>query len=111
MPANLKVSSDAGSERRCAMGFTKLLQQWPVVRQLREGDPLALDDAMQMIAQRIIDTRRETWEEKTPDGAPANRTTAIAHLGGATLDNEENYLIKKLYTALGIVAVENQARI
>jgi formate dehydrogenase major subunit len=74
-------------------------------------EELSLDDAMEMIAQRVIDTRAATWEETTPDGKPANRTTAIAHLGGATLDNEENYLIKKLYTALGIVAVENQARI
>ena len=53
-----------------------------------------------------------TWEEKTPDGAPANRTTAIAHLGGATLDNEENYLIKKLFAGgLGMVAISNPARI
>jgi formate dehydrogenase major subunit len=74
-------------------------------------EELSLDDAMEMIAQRIVETRAQTWEEKTPDDGFANRTTAIAHLGGATLDNEENYLIKKLYTALGIVAVENQARI
>jgi formate dehydrogenase major subunit len=74
-------------------------------------EELSLDDAMEMIAQRIVDTRAETWQDKTPDGGYANRTTAIAHLGGATLDNEENYLIKKLYTALGIVCVENQARI
>jgi formate dehydrogenase major subunit len=74
-------------------------------------EELSLDDAMEMIAQRVIHTRAATWEAETPDGAPANRTTAIAHLGGATLDNEENYLIKKLYTALGIVCVENQARI
>src|SRR3954447_26341288 len=74
-------------------------------------EELSLDDAMEMIARRIIDTRAATWEEQTPDGAPANRTMAIAHLGGATLDNEENYLIKKLYTGLGIVCVENQARI
>ena len=76
-----------------------------------QWEELSLDDAMEMIAERILDTRAKTWEEKTADGAPANRTTSIAHLGGATLDNEENYLIKKLYTALGIVCVENQARI
>ena len=76
-----------------------------------QWEELDLDTAMEMIADRVIATRAKTWEETTPDGAPANRTTAIAHLGGATLDNEENYLIKKLYTALGIVAVENQARI
>jgi formate dehydrogenase major subunit len=76
-----------------------------------QWEELSLDDAMEMIADRIIRTRAETWQETTEDGAPANRTLAVAHLGGATLDNEENYLIKKLYTALGIVAVENQARI
>ncbi len=76
-----------------------------------QWEELSLDDAMEMIAQRILETRDVTWEYETPDGKPANRTTAIAHLGGATLDNEENYLMKKLYTALGVVCVENQARI
>src|ERR671935_929567 len=74
-------------------------------------EELSLDEAMEMIAQRIIDTRAATWQQKTEDGNPANRTMAIANLGGATLDNEENYLIKKLMTALGVVQVENQARI
>jgi formate dehydrogenase major subunit len=74
-------------------------------------EELPLDQAMEMIADRIIDTRAATWEETTPDGSPANRTMAIGNLGGATLDNEENYLIKKLYVALGVVQVENQARI
>src|SRR5919205_2114427 len=74
-------------------------------------EELSLDDAMEMIAQRIIDTRAAHWQEETEDGNPANRTLAIGNLGGATLDNEENYLIKKLCFALGIVQVENQARI
>jgi formate dehydrogenase major subunit len=74
-------------------------------------EELSLDEAMKMIAQRIIDTRAANWEEKTEDGDPANRTMAIGNLGGATLDNEENYLIKKLCVGLGIVQVENQARI
>jgi formate dehydrogenase major subunit len=74
-------------------------------------EELDLDTAMEMIADRVIETRAETWEYETENGAPANRTMAIANLGGATLDNEENYLIKKLCTALGIVQVENQARI
>ena len=74
-------------------------------------EELSLDDAMDMIAERIIRTRAETWRKRTSGGAPANRTMAIGNLGGATLDNEENYLIKKLMTALGIVQVENQARI
>ena len=64
-----------------------------------------------MIAERIIETRAATWEKQTPDGAPANRTMAIGNLGGATLDNEENYLIKKLFTALGAIQIENQARV
>ena len=74
-------------------------------------EELSLDEAMEMIADRIVETRAATWEETTESGGPANRTMAIGNLGGATLDNEENYLIKKLYTALGIVQVENQARI
>ncbi len=56
-------------------------------------------------------TRDQTWENETKEGHPLRRTMNIAHLGGATLDNEENYLIKKLFTSLGIVQVENQARI
>jgi formate dehydrogenase major subunit len=74
-------------------------------------EELSLDEAMEMIADRIIETRAANWQEQTDDGEPANRTMAIGNLGGATLDNEENYLIKKLCFALGIVQVENQARI
>jgi len=74
-------------------------------------EELSLEDAMEMIADRIVDTRAATWQDETEDGNPANRTMAIGNLGGATLDNEENYLIKKLMTGLGIVQVENQARI
>ncbi len=74
-------------------------------------EELSLDEAMEMIADRIVTTRAETWEEQTAEGNPANRTMAIGNLGGATLDNEENYLIKKLCVGLGIVQVENQARI
>ncbi len=71
-----------------------------------------LDWAMERIAQLTKQTRDETFEETDAQGNRVNRTLAIGHLGGATLDNEENYLIKKLFTAgLGIVAVENQARI
>ena len=71
-----------------------------------------LDWAMERIAQLVKQTRDAHFEETGEHGMPINRTLAIGHLGGATLDNEENYLIKKLFTAgLGIVAVENQARI
>ncbi len=74
-------------------------------------EELSLDQAMEMIVDRVVRTRDETWQEETPEGDPAKRTMGIANLGGATLDNEENYLMKKLLTALGIVQVENQARI
>jgi formate dehydrogenase major subunit len=74
-------------------------------------EELSLDEAMEMIADRIVETRAATWQDRTEKGKPANRTMAIGNLGGATLDNEENYLIKKLMTALGVVQVENQARI
>jgi formate dehydrogenase major subunit len=74
-------------------------------------EELSLEDAMEMIADRIVRTRADSWQWKTEDGNPANRTMALGNLGGATLDNEENYLIKKLMTALGVVQVENQARI
>jgi formate dehydrogenase major subunit len=76
-----------------------------------EWEFIPLDRAMDMIADRVIETRRRTWEDRDPEGRPLNRTLGIASLGGATLDNEENYLIKKLFTALGVVQVENQARI
>ncbi len=76
-----------------------------------EWEPIALERAMDMVAERVKAAREATWEEKTPKGETVNRTLGIAHMGGATLDNEENYLLKKLYSALGIVQVENQARI
>jgi formate dehydrogenase major subunit len=76
-----------------------------------EWEELPLERAMDMIADRIVDTRARTWQETDEKGNPTKRTLGIANLGGATLDNEENYLIKKLMTALGVVQVENQARI
>jgi formate dehydrogenase major subunit len=77
-----------------------------------EWEELPLDRAMDMIADRIIASRDLTWEDKGPDGVTKyHRTRGFASLGGATLDNEENYLIKKLFTALGAIQIENQARI
>ena len=76
-----------------------------------EWEELSLDDAMDMIVERFLRTREETWQQQTDDGMPAKRTLGIANLGGATLDNEENYLKKKLLSAAGVVQVENQARI
>jgi len=74
-------------------------------------EELSLERAMEMIADRVLSTRRDTWESTDSEGKTINRCYGIASLGGATLDNEENYLMKKLYTALGVVQVENQARI
>jgi formate dehydrogenase major subunit len=74
-------------------------------------ETIPLEQAMDMVAERIKRTRDATWEDKNEKGLPLRRTMGIAHLGGATLDNEENYLIKKLFTSLGIVQIENQARI
>jgi len=76
-----------------------------------EWEELELDEAVEMIAERIIETRARTWQEADDDGNRLNRTLGFCSLGGATLDNEENYLIKKLFTAAGAVSVENQARI
>jgi len=75
-----------------------------------DWEELDLDRAMDMVADRVIKSRREGWEWEV-DGKRTRRTLGFASLGGATLDNEENYLIKKLFTALGAVQIENQARI
>jgi formate dehydrogenase major subunit len=75
-----------------------------------DWERLDLGTAMDMIADRVIAARKAGWQWEH-DGLPARRTMGFASLGGATLDNEENYLIKKLFTALGAVQIENQARI
>ena len=64
-----------------------------------------------MIADRFIEARRNHWEDVDPEGRPVRRTMGIASLGGATIDNEENYLLKKFFTAAGAIQMENQARI
>src|ERR1700755_243230 len=75
-----------------------------------EWESLDLDTAMDMIADRVVKARRDGWEWNS-NGVRTGRTMGLASLGGATLDNEENYLIKKLFTALGAVQIENQARV
>ncbi|MBV9659722.1 MAG: dehydrogenase [Acidimicrobiales bacterium] len=72
---------------------------------------LDLEVAMDMVADRVLDARSKGWQEADGQGRRLRRTMGIASLGGATLDNEENYLIKKLFTALGAIQIENQARI
>lgn len=76
-----------------------------------EWTELDLHEAMEMIADRVVDARARGWQDRDGKGNRLNRTTGLAALGGATLDNEENYLLKKLFTAMGAIQIENQARI
>ena len=89
--------------------LTKVLYRKPFASKWEE---LELEQAMDMIADRVWETREKTFEEKDADGKILMHTLGMAHLGGATLDNEENYLIKKLFAAgLGMNCISNQARI
>ena len=74
-------------------------------------EKIGVEEATDMIADRMVASRRNRWQDTDENGLPLRRTMGIAALGGATLDNEENYLIKKLFTALGAIQIENQARI
>ncbi len=76
-----------------------------------EWEELDLETAMDMIAERVIAARENGWQDVDGEGRRVDRTLGFAHLGGATLDNEENYLIKKAFTAMGAIQIENQARI
>ena len=89
--------------------------RWTKVRYRRpysaEWEDISLEEALDMIAERVKKTREETWEEKNAEGNKLNRSMALASIGGATIDNEENYLITKLFHSLGFVRITNQARI
>ncbi len=89
--------------------------RWTKVRYRRpysgEWEDLSLDRAMDMIADRLKKTREETWEDKDSGGNKLSRSMAVTSIGGATIDNEENYLITKLFHSLGFVRITNQARI
>jgi formate dehydrogenase major subunit len=74
-------------------------------------EDLSLDEAMDMIADRLKKTRDENWEDENEEGKRLSRSMAVASIGGATIDNEENYLITKLFHSLGVVRITNQARI
>jgi formate dehydrogenase major subunit len=87
---------------------TKVLYRAPHARDWQRLDP---ETAIDMVADRFIESRRRTWQDRDGKGRLLRRTMGIASLGGATLDNEENYLIKKLFTAAGAIQIENQARI
>jgi|SRR5215210_4607791 len=88
--------------------LAKVLYRAPRATEWRE---LELETAMDMIAERVVSARERGWQDTDHHGWRVHRTLGFAHLGGATLDNEENYLIKKAFTALGAVQIENQARI
>jgi formate dehydrogenase major subunit len=87
---------------------TQVLYRAPHASDWQHLEP---EQAIDMIADRFIESRRRTWQERDDKGRLLRRTMGIASLGGATLDNEENYLIKKLFTAAGAIQIENQARI
>ena len=87
---------------------TKVLYRAP---HARDWQHLDRETAIDMVADRFIESRRRTWQQRDDQGRLLRRTTGIASLGGATLDDEENYLIKKLFTAAGAIQIENQARI
>jgi formate dehydrogenase major subunit len=76
-----------------------------------EWERLDLETAMDMVAERVKRTRDATFVETTADGVPLMHTLSIFSLGGATMDNEWNHIHQKLLRGLGIVAIENQARI
>ena len=113
------LDSPVSRGRLCPKGSASLQLTTGSARQYRvkyrrpfgtDWEDLDLDRAMDMIADRVIDSRRRGWQQEV-DGKQTRRTLGFAGLGGATLDNEENYLIKKLFTALGAIQIENQARI
>jgi formate dehydrogenase major subunit len=89
--------------------------RWTKVRYRRpyssEWEEITLEAALDMIAERVKRTRDETWEEENEEGGKLSRSMAVASIGGATIDNEENYLITKLFHSLGFTRITNQARI
>ena len=101
-----------GVGQRAAGELPRPPDQGAVPRAARpEWQSLDRDTAIDMVADRFIESRRRTWQQRDDKGRLLRRTMGIASLGGATLDNEENYLIKKLFTAAGAIQIENQARI
>lgn len=76
-----------------------------------EWESLTRERALDMIADRVVESRHRWWQDADEHDRRLQRTLGIAALGGATLDNEENYLIKKLFSSWGAIQVENQARI
>jgi len=88
--------------------LTKVLHRAPGAR---EWEVWPLDRAMDRVAELVKKTRDETFVERLPNGRLVNHTLGIFSLGGATMDDEWNHLHQKLLRGLGVVAIENQARI
>ncbi len=111
-PVNAGTLCPKGS---AVYGLMTSPHRWTKVKYRRpysdHWEDLSLEEAMDMISTRLKDTREETFEETDEEGRKLNRTLAVASVGGATIDNEENYLITKLLHTMGLVRITNQARI
>lgn len=111
-PINAGTLCPKGS---ASLGMHVSPHRWTTVKYRRpyssEWEELPLEEAMDMIAARVKKTRDENWQAEQEDGKPLNRTMSMASIGGAAIDNEENYLITKLFHTMGMVRITNQARI
>lgn len=111
-PINAGTLCPKGS---ATLGMHVSPHRWTTVKYRRpyssEWEELPLEQAMDMIADRVRKAREEDWQEEQEDGKPLHRTMSMASIGGAAIDNEENYLITKLFHTLGMVRITNQARI
>lgn len=111
-PINAGTLCPKGS---ASLGMHVSPHRWTTVRYRRpyssEWEEIPLEEAMDMIADRVKKTREENWQKAQEDGRSLNRTMGMASIGGAAIDNEENYLITKLFHSLGMVRITNQARI
>lgn len=111
-PVNAGTLCPKGSAQ---LGMHVSPHRWSTVKYRRpyssQWEDLPLEEAMDMIADRVAKTREENWQAEQDDGRTLNRTMAMASIGGAAIDNEENYLITKLFHSLGVVRITNQARI
>jgi formate dehydrogenase major subunit len=95
------------------MTDNKARKRYPLYRapESDEWEELEWEDAIEMIAERVKNTRDATFTQKNDKGQVVNRTTGIAHVGSAALDNEECWLLQAIMRALGLVYIEHQARI
>ena len=111
-PVNAGTLCPKGS---ATFGLHNSPYRWTKVRYRRpysgEWEDLSLEEALDMIAARMKEARDENWEEDDEGGKKLRRSQAVSSIGGATIDNEENYLITKLFHSMGFTRITNQARI